>query len=119
MFLNAEKSQFTYPGPCTELRPSFPNTSTWPVGSGASRWKAFMLNHCAAVCGPEFGFPTTLGRLLENPDISGACPCTETSLESNTVNGVPLIAVMIPFSCQLPRTLPYQLLECCKKGRLH
>ena len=73
MFLNAEKSQFTYPGPCTTLRPSFPNTWTWPRGSGESCWKALLLNHSGAVRGPEFGLPITLGGLLENPEISGAC----------------------------------------------
>src|SRR5580658_373935 len=119
MFLNAEKSQSTYPGPSTALRPSSPNTSNRPRGSGSSCWKAFTLNHSAAVRGPEFGLPTTLGRLLENPEISGACPCSETSLESNTVKGVPLMAVIIPFNCQFAKTLPYQSVECCKKGRLH
>jgi len=56
------------------------------------------------VRGPAFGFcpATRLGRLAENPVISGAPPCSETSLESKTVKGVPLITVAIPFSCQPP-----------------
>src|SRR5580704_8687765 len=119
MFLSAEKSQFTYPGPRTALRPSSPKTSKRPRGSGWSFWNALTLNHSAGVHGPEFGLPITFGRLLENPEISGAWPCSETSLESNTVNGVPLMAVKIPFNCQLPRTWPYQLFECCKNGMLH
>src|ERR1700683_4020149 len=119
MFFSAEKSQLTYPGPSTALRPSSPKTSKRPSGSGSSCWKALVLNHSAAVRGPELGLPITLGRLLENPEISGACPCSETSLESNTVKGVPLIAVKFHFNCQLPRTLPYHVAECCRKGRLH
>src|SRR6202051_4700340 len=119
MFLNADTSQFTYRGPTSALRPSLPNCSTEEFGAWLILWKAFTLNHSAAVRGPEFGVHTPLGRLLENPEISGACPCSETSLESNTVNGVPLMAVKIPFNCQLPRTLPYKFVEFCKKGRLH
>src|SRR5579863_10169391 len=110
MFLKAEKSQFTYPGPWTALRPSSPNCSTGEFGFWVIFWKAFTLNHSATVRRPEFGLPTTLGRLLENPEISGAWPCSETSFESNTVKGVPLMAVKIPFNCQLPKALPYQLL---------
>jgi|SRR5271166_3002846 len=44
MFLKAEKSQFTYPGPSTALRPSFPNTANRPRGSGESCWNALAKN---------------------------------------------------------------------------
>ena len=61
-----------------------------------TREKAFALSQALTVCGPLLGFcPTTrFGRLAENPVISGAPPCTDVSLESKTVNGVPLIAVV-------------------------
>ncbi len=59
------------------------------------------------------------GRLLEKPEISGALPCNETSFESNTVNGVPLCKVTIPFSCQFPKAYSYQVCPCRQKGRLH
>src|SRR5208337_546515 len=119
IFLKADASQFTYPGPWTTFRPSSPNTSNLPRGSGWSCWKAFTLNHSCGVRGPEFGLPIRLGRFAEKPVISGACPCSETSFESNTVNGPPLMTVTIPFNCQLPKTCPYQLLECCRNGRAH
>src|SRR6202034_1621346 len=116
MLLKAEKSQSTYLGPWTALRPSSPNTSNWPRGSGSSFWNALTLNHSCGVRGPEFGFPITLGRFAEKPVISGAWPCSETSFETNPVNGPPLMAFTIPFNCQLPKTWPYQLLECCSNG---
>src|ERR1700741_5161456 len=94
------------------LRPASPNCCTGELGSGTSCWNAFVLNHLRGVFGPEFGFPITFGRLLENPEISGACPCRETSVESNTVNGVPLCTDTIPLNCQLPSTCWYQVLAC-------
>ena len=68
------------------------------------RWKAFRLSQLLVVFGPSLGLPTTFGRLEKNPLISGAEPWTEKSFPSKTVNGVPVIAVTIPLTCQLPRT---------------
>ena len=61
------------------------------------------------VCGPLFGFPIKLGRFAEKPVISGAPPWRELSDESNTVKGVPLMKVAMPFSCQSPSTCSYQV----------
>src|SRR5258708_31082120 len=104
MFLKAEKSQCAYPGPCAMFRPAEPNCCTGEFGLGVIRANAFALSHAFADCGPELGFwpATRFGLLAENPLISGAPPCSETSFESNTVNGVPLISVVIPLTCQLP-----------------
>src|ERR1700686_56665 len=106
MFLNTEKSQFAYPGPCAIFRPAVPNCCTGELGFGVIRANALALSHAFAECGPELGFwpATKFGRLGEKPVISGAPPCSDTSLESKTVNGVPLIAVIIPLSCQAPNT---------------
>ena len=60
----------------------------------------------------DFWPETTSGRLAEKPVISGAPPWSETSVESKTVNGVPLIAVTMPLSCHPPRT------ACVKPPRL-
>src|ERR1700688_105403 len=103
MFLNNEKSQSVYPGPCAMLRPAVPNCCTGELGSWVIRWNAFGLSQALVVVGPSLGLATTFGRLEKNPLISGAEPCTEKSLPSKTVNGVPDIAVTIPFTCQLPR----------------
>src|SRR5215472_17958915 len=102
MFFTAAKSQFANPGPCTTLRPSLPNCCTGEFGSGVICWNAALLNHSCGVRGPELGSLIGLGRLLEKPEISGALPCSETSVESNTVNGVPLCTVTIPLNCQSP-----------------
>ena len=104
MFLNAEKSQLPYPGPMAIFRPALPNCCTGEFGSCVIAWNALGLSHAFADFGPAFGFcpATKLGRFAENPVISGAQPLTDTSCESNTVNGVPLITVAIPFSCHPP-----------------
>src|SRR6476646_3410913 len=104
MFLNNEKSQSEYPGPCAMLRPAVPNCCTGELGSWVILWNAFGLSHALVVFGPLLGSATTFGRLEKNPLISGAEPCTEKSFPSKTVNGVPVIAVTIPLTCQLPRT---------------
>src|ERR1700724_3658747 len=106
MFLNAEKSQFAYGGPWAMLRPAVPNCCTGEFGLGVSRWKAFALSHACVVWGPAFGScpGTRLGRLAEKPVISGAPPCSEASLESKTVKGVPLMIVAMPLTCQAPST---------------
>src|ERR1700740_3490056 len=93
--LMAEKSHCWKAGPFKVLRPRLPN---WP---GCACWKAPVLNQHSAVrtgtdaplCWhePESGSPTVFGRLLKNPEISGALPCTDGLLESYTVNGVLLI----------------------------
>src|SRR5437868_5020515 len=121
MFLNSEKSQFAYPGPSAILRPALPNCWTGELGSGVIRANAFALSHALAECDPELGScpATRFGRLAEKPVISGAPPCSDTSLESKTVNGVRLIAVTIPLSCHPPNTCRYQPSACCQKGRLH
>src|SRR5882762_5345138 len=121
MFFNAEKSQFAYPGPSAILRPALPNCSTGELGSCTTRANAFAFSHAVVVRGPELGFcpATRFGRLAENPVISGAPPCNEASLESKTVNGVPLISVAIPFTCQFPRICRYQPCGCLQRGKLH
>ena len=67
-------------------------------------WNALAFSHALGVFEPEFGScpETRFGRLEKNPLISGADPCTEKSVESKTVNGVPLMRVAIPLSCQAP-----------------
>ena len=69
MFLNAEKSQFAYPGPCAMLRPAVPNCWTGEFGSWMIRWNALALSHAAGVFGPALGFcpGTRFGRFAENP----------------------------------------------------
>src|SRR5437868_4369425 len=101
------------------LRPALPNCWIGEFGLGVSCWKAAVLNHCNTLRGPEFGSPTRFGRFAENPVISGAPPCNETSFESNTVNGVPLMNVVIPFICQFPSACWYQACGWRQKGRLH
>ena len=73
----------------------------------------------SVVFGPVLGFcpGTRLGRFAENPVISGAPPCTETSLESKTVNGVPLITVAMPFNCQLPEHLLIPAVRLSPEGK--
>jgi len=58
------------------------------------RWNALALSHALGLCGPALGFwPTTrFGRLAENPVISGALPCWETSFESNKNRGLERLA---------------------------
>ena len=64
----------------------------------------------------KFVWFSTLNNSLRN---SGAVPWSETSLESNTVKGVPLMAVTIPFNCQLPNRSPdatrHQTLALCEE----
>src|SRR6185437_9065820 len=86
MFLNAEKSQSSYPGPCAIFRPAVPNCCTEEFGFGVIRAKASALSQSLAECGPELGFwpATRSGRLAENPLISGAPPCADTSRESKS-----------------------------------
>jgi hypothetical protein len=45
-----------------------------------------------------------------------APPCAETSVESYTVNGVPLMNVIIPFACQPPSTCAYHFFAWRKNG---
>src|SRR5579872_1709497 len=103
------------------LRPALPNCCTGELGSWVILWNAFGFNHAVAVLGPALGFcpATRFGRLEKNPLISGAEPCTEKSFPSKTVNGVPVMAVTIPLTCQLPRTCWYHPLGCRHQGRLH
>src|SRR5215831_7138650 len=81
------------------FRRAVPNCPALATGSG--RWNARALSQALTECGPLFGLPTKSGRCAEKPVISGALPCRDTSFESNTVNGVPLISVTIPLSCHV------------------
>src|SRR5215467_12972771 len=103
------------------FRPSVPNCGTGEFGSCVMAWNAFGFSHAFAVFAPAFGFcpGTRFGRFAENPVISGAEPCTELSCESNTVNGVPLIRVAIPFNCHPPSTYWYQAWGCLQNGSSH
>src|SRR5579864_1264631 len=103
------------------LRPAVPNCCTGELGSWVIFWNAFAFSHAPGVFGPELGFcpGTRFGRFEKNPLISGAEPCTEKSVESKTVKGVPLIKVTIPFTCQLPSACWYQPWGCLQNGRLH
>src|ERR1035438_3905347 len=87
------------------LRPAVPNCPASRVGS--SRTNALALSQALTEWGPLLGLPTRSGRCAEKPVISGALPWAATSLESNTVNGVPVISVTIPLSCHPPRACLY------------
>src|SRR5205823_3987352 len=93
-------------GPTPMFRPALPNCWMGELALGMTWAKAALLSHAAVLFGPEFGFwpETTLGRLAEKPVISGAPPWLETSVESKTVKGVPLISVAMPLSCHPPST---------------
>src|SRR3981189_2883988 len=102
------------------FRPAVPNCCTGEFGSWITCWNAPLFSQAPGVCGPALGFwpGTRFGRFEKNPVISGAEPCTEKSVESKTVNGVPLIAVTIPFTCQLPSTCWYHPCGCLQNGKL-
>ena len=80
------------------LRPALPNCPAWVTGS--SRWKADRLIQASTVRGPPFGSPTRFGRLAAKPEIGGLLACSETLVESDTVNGVPELCDAMTFSCQ-------------------
>src|SRR5215469_9452423 len=99
------------------FRPAVPNCPALATGSNC--WKALALSQAVTVRGPSFGLPTRLGRCDEKPVISGALPWADTSFESNTVNGVPLISVTIPLSCHPPKACLYHSCPFAQNGRSH
>src|ERR1700758_47551 len=103
------------------LRPAVPNCCTGDSGSGVICWKAALLSQAVVVLGPALGFcpGTRFGRFAEKPLISGAPPCCDTSVESKTVNGVPVITLAMPFNCQAPRMCWYQPWGRCHSGTAH
>ena len=80
------------------LRPALPNCPACVCGS--RRLNASRLIHASTVCGPAFGSPIRSGRLAANPEIGGLLACSDTFVESETVNGVPELCVAIALICQ-------------------
>src|SRR6476659_4113359 len=83
-------STFHIPGPRIELRPAFPNVPTAPFTN------ADVSNQWVIVGLLSFGLPNTLGRSV--------FPVNELSVPTVTVEYVPVAAVKIVDSCQLPAT---------------
>src|SRR6185436_18266578 len=93
----SDKSKLVNAGPLAMLRPAFPNCPACVCGF--KRWKTDRLIHASTVCGPLLGSPIRLGRLAANPEIGGLLACSETFVESDTVNGVGELCMTIVFNC--------------------